>query len=56
VLVAHGWNVDYSVSPGSDVSTASAWKAIVMGLVGRAVGFSGNGCAVFLSVGCLRTA
>ena len=37
-------------------STASAWNVGLVGRVGHAVGFSGNGCAVFLSVGCLRTA
>ena len=28
VPVAHGWNVDYSVGPCGDASTASAWNAI----------------------------
>jgi len=58
VLVAHGWNVDYS-------ALSQGWVSLVLlrrgkrdaglGGVGHAVGFSGNGF-VPLSAGCLRTA
>jgi hypothetical protein len=38
VLVAHGWNVDYSARSGITTSTASAWNVGVVDRVGHAVG------------------
>jgi hypothetical protein len=38
VLVAHGWNVDYSARPVVLTSTASAWNVRGTGRVGHAVG------------------
>ncbi len=39
VLVAHGWNVDYSARLVGTVSTASAWNTVWIGRVGHAVGY-----------------